>query len=238
MQISVSGPKARDIVGWQEDALARIQTAAMREAATLFRDDLREETLAGLMSTRLPKVWRLKTYPQAGDSLEPAGWVYVRGPRPGVTAIGTPASIILDAFEKGAAITAKRGRWLAIPTDAAGKRAPVAGAALRGRGSQQARITPEGFERRSGLKLRFVPSGPGRAMLVVDNAQRERSSRGARAVAYTGRGRGAKLYGPAGRTIVVFVLVRMVRLPKRLDFTGPVRRAEARWENLLSKHWK
>lgn len=238
MRMGVQGPKSQEIARGQEDDLARIQTGAVREAATLFRDDLREETAVGLMSARLPKVWRMRTYPEAGASLDPAGWIYVRGPRPGAASTGTPAAVLLDAFEKGVAITARRGGWLAIPTDAAGKRAPLPGNALRGRGSQQARITPEGFERRSGLRLRFVPVGPAKALLVVDNAQRERSSRGSRAVPYTGRGRGAKLYGPAGHTIVVFTLLRQVRLPKRLDFTAPVRRAELRWEGLLTKHWR
>ncbi|ATC34106.1 hypothetical protein CA606_18200 [Caulobacter vibrioides] len=238
MRPSLQGPRSKDIASGLEDDLAQIQTRAMREAVTLFRDDLRAETQAGLMSARLPKVWRMKAYPEVGASLDPAGWVYVRGPRLGAPTVGTPAAVLLDAFEKGVAISARRGGWLAIPTDAAGKRAPVPGAPTRGRGSQQARITPAGFERRTGMNLRFVPQGPAKALLVVDNAQRERSSRGSRAVPYTGRGRGAKLYGPAGRTIVVFTLLRQVRLPKRLDFTGPVQRANLRWEGLLSKHWR
>lgn len=238
MRPTVQGPRSKDVASGLEEDLARIQTSAMRDAVTLFRDDLRAETLAGLMSARLTKAWRMKAYPEVGVSLDPAGWVYVRGPRPGAVTAGTSAAILMDAFEKGVAITARRGGWLAIPTDAAGKRAPVAGNALKGRGSQQARITPAGFERRTGMHLRFVPQGPAKALLVVDNAQRERSSRGARAVPYTGRGRGAKLYGPAGRTIVVFTLLRQVRLPKRLDFTGPVQRANLRWEGLLSKHWR
>lgn len=235
MRPSLVGPKSRDIAAGLEEDLAEIQTSAMREAVTLFRDDLRAETQAGLMSARLPKVWRMKAYPEVGASLDPAGWVYVRGPRPGANSFGTPAAVLLDAFEKGVAITARRGGWLAIPTDAAGKRAPLPGNALSGLGSQQARITPEGFERRSGLTLRFVPQGPAKALLVVDGARRDRL---ARAQPYSPKGRGAKLYGPAGRTIVVFTLLRQVRLPKRLDFTGPVRRAELRWEGLLTKHWR
>lgn len=235
MAWGVQGPRAQDIARGQESDLARIQTAAVREGTLLFRDDLREETLAGLMSFRLQKVWRMKTYPAAGDSLDPAGWVYVRSPRPGAAVAGTPAAVLLDAFEKGVAIIARRGGWLAIPTDAAGKRAPLPGNYRTGRGSQQARITPEGFERRSGLKLQFVPAGPGKALLVVNNAGRDRL---ARATPYRAKGRGSKLYGPAGRTIVVFILLRRVRLPKRLDFTGPVQRVGTRWESLLNKHWR
>jgi len=235
MRPSLRGPRSKDIAAGLEEDLARIQTDTVREATQLFRDDLRVETQAGLMSARLPRAWRMNTYPSAGFSLDPAGWVYVRGPRPGQVSFGTSAAILLDAFEKGVAITARRGGWLAIPTDAAGKRAPLPGAAMQGRGSQQARITPEGFERRSGLQLRFVPKGPGKALLVVDGARRDRL---ARAQPYSARGRGAKLYGPAGRTIVVFTLLRQVRLPKRLDFTGPVQRAELRWDGLLSKNWR
>lgn len=235
MRYGVAGPAAKEVADWTEDSLARIQTAAVRENATLFRDDMREETLLGLGGrSRLPQAWRMKVYPEAGSSLDPAGWVYVRGPRAGVQSVGASAALLIDAFERGVSIVARRGAWLAIPTDAAGKRAPTDGAARTGRGSQQARITPAGFERRSGLKLRFVPVSPGKALLVVDSAKRDRL---ARAVPY-GKGRGSKLYGPAGKTIVVFTLVRQVRLPKRLDFTGPEQRAGQRWDDLLTKHWR
>lgn len=236
MAYGVTGPRGRDIARGLEEDLARIQTAAVRENTMLFRDDLRAETIAGLTSFRLSRAWRMKIYPTMTDSLDPAGWVWIRGPRPGSVSSGTAAAVLIDAFEKGVAITARRGGWLAIPTDAAGKRAPLPGNALRGRGSQQARVTPEGFERRTGLKLRFVPKGPGKALLVVDGAQRERKS--GRASVYRPKGRGSKLYGPSGRTIVVFVLLRQVRLPKRLDLQGPVLRAEQRWQSLLTKHWR
>ena len=240
MGMGVDGPKSKAVAAGLEEDLARIQTDAVREASQLFRDDLRQETREAFLGrsdfrNRLPMAWRMKTYPQAGASLDPAGWIYVRGPRPGSPTAGTPAAVLIDAFEKGVTISARRGGWLAIPTEAAGKRAPLPGAPARGRGSQGARITPQGFERRSGRTLRFVPKGPGKAYLVVDNARRDRLWR---AQPYSPRGRGAKLYGPAGQTIVVFTLVRQVRLPKRLDFTGAVQRADLRWEGLLSKHWR
>lgn len=241
MRATVKGPRAQEIAGWQEDELARIQTAAVRENASLFLEDVREETWRGLGGrSRLPKAWRMRMYPEVGVSLDPAGWVYVRGPRPGVTSYGTPASVLIDAFERGVAIMARRGGWLAIPTDAAGKRAPLPGNASRGRGSQMARITPEGFERRSGMTLRFVPVDANKALLVVDGASRERPSKrgGGRAIPYRAKGRYSKQYGPAGVTLVVFTLLRQVRLPKRLDFVTHERAAELRWEQLLSKHWR
>ena len=239
MRTTVTGPKSADIARGQEEDLARIQTATVREATTLFRDDVRQETRQAFIGrkdfrNRLPMAWRMRAYPEAGASLDPAGWVYVRGPRPGSGSNATSAATLIDAFQRGVTIGARRGGWLAVPTDAAGQRAPTLGAAKVGRFSQTERITPAGFERRSGMKLRFVPASPGKALLVVDSAKRDRLQR---AVPY-GKGRGSKLYGPAGHTIVVFTLLRQVRLPKRLDFTKAEKAADLRWNSLLSKNWR
>ena len=209
--------------GLEED-LARIPTRTMRQAAKLLQQDLFDETVGAMLGYRLAKTWRTRTYPQSADSLEPAGWVWTKAP------------VLIDAFDRGVTITAKGRRWLAIPTEAAGKRAPIGGATGSGgiRG-KSARITPAGFEARTGLKLRFVYQGPTPSLLVVDGARRDALKRAAR---YQPKGRGSKLYGPAGRTIVVFILLRQVRLKKRLELDGPAFRASQRWEALLTENWR
>lgn len=210
--------------GLEED-LARIQTRTMRQAARALQQDLFEETVGGGLGNRLAKTWRVRTYPQAGDSLEPAGWVWTKAPA------------LIDAFDRGITIKAKGGLWLAVPTKEAGKRAPIAGGApaYGARGGKTARITPAGFERRTGLKLRFVYQGAKPSLLVVDSARRDALGRAAR---YQPKGRGSKIYGPAGRTIVVFILLRQVRLRKRIDIETAARRADGRWEGLLTLNWR
>lgn len=207
--------------GHEED-LAATMSATMREAGQSLLGEVRDETRAAL-GHRLEKAWRLKVFPSSGTSIDASAWVFTR------------ASKIIDAFDRGATIRGRTGNFLAIPTEAAGKRAPTADAAPFGRRGKTARVTPGGFERRTGIKLRFVyrPNGP--SLLVADAAQRDRRGR---AHQYKSRGRGAKLYGPAGRTIVIFILVPLVRLPKRLDLDAHAARAAADYSAILTKNWR
>jgi len=186
--------------GLEED-IAESNTRAIAEATALLKRDLADDVIWAGLGFRLAKTWRSRAYPSSGASLDPAGFVWTKAP------------VLIDAFDKGVTIQARGGRWLAVPTAAAGKRAPLPGGSTTIRG-KSARITPAGFERRTGQKLRFVYQDNKPSLLVLDTAQRDRLGR---AKAYTGRGRGAKLYGPKGMTIVVFILVRQVRLEKRLN---------------------
>lgn len=216
-----------------EAELAFAVTGGMRKAAEGLKQELRDQTQAAFRGNRLPKTWRSEVYPRRGDSADAAGIVYTRAPD------------IIRAAEEGTIIRSRGGTWLAIPTEAAGKYGLRRGADVgfgyrfgrrdsRGRRSVE-RVTPGGFERRTGLKLRFVYGGPNKSFLVVDNAQRRASGV---ATAYRGRGRGSKLYGPEGRTIVVFVLVRQVRMKKRLDVAGAAARWQARAPMLINGSWR
>lgn len=189
-----------------------------------WRSDIERSQLAN--TTALRKTIRLKTYANTG--LNPAVVIWSKFP------------LIQRAFEQSITIMGRDGLYLAVPTEAAGSRAPRAGSATFGRRGKSERITPGGFERRSGLKLRFVYRKSGPSLLVVDGAQLDRR-RGGKAIAYRGKGQGSKLYGPEGRTIVVFVLVKQVRTPRLLRGSEIRRRAEAnapgRMERLFAKHF-
>jgi hypothetical protein len=209
-----------------EEDVASFVTAAMVEGTQLLKVDLGEIVQAAGLGNRLGKTWKSKVYPQGQNSLDPAGWVWTKAP------------VLIDAFDRGVTIrTRDGGAWLAIPTAAAGKRAPTRDAAPFGsRGPRQgARVTPGGFERRTGLKLRFIYQHNKPSLLVVDTAKRDALGRAAR---YQPKGRGSKLYGPAGQTIVVFILVRQVRLAKRYDIDSAADRAANRHPALLTKHWR
>jgi hypothetical protein len=94
--------------------------------------------------------------------------------------------------------------WLAIPLPAAGK-------SLRG-----GRITPGEWERRRGLRLRFVYRRTGPSLLVAEGRL---NTKGQAVVSRSKTGRG-KVTAP------IFLLVPQVKLPKRLDLA---RDATVRW---------
>ncbi len=191
--------------------------SAVAAATEAMKDDVREATWRAFsMSNRLPKAWRSQVYPRNAASMDAAGVVYVRK---------TAADIIRSASE-AITIRARGGKWLAIPTPDAGRFGVRAGATgSLNRAGNRERITPAGFERRTGIKLRFVPDRGGqRAFLIADAAMRRRGI----IAPYQGRGRGSRLYGPAGRSIVAFVLVRSVTTRKRLDLQQISQRAASR----------
>ncbi len=133
--------------------------------------------------------------------------VYPKGrPHLGAAAlVYTRAPKIIEAFETGATIRG-HGRYLAIPTEAVPRR--------RGR-----RLTPAEIEA-SGIKLRFVPARRGRpALLVADEATVGRTGRVRSASAR------ARRTGSGLATVVLFLLVPQVKLPKRLDWKGAGERA-------------
>ena len=112
--------------------------------------------------------------------------------------------MIVGAHDAGPLIRSKNGFWLAIPTPAAGK-------ALGGR-----RITPAAWERKTGLRLRFVYRRTGPSLLVADSVRL--NARGHAAVSRSKTGRSQV-------TAPMFLLVPQVKLPKRLDLARDAARA-------------
>lgn len=201
-----------------EGDVARSVTAAMRRAAEGMKGDLRADVLDAGLGQRLANTWRGKTFPESGASIEAAAFVWSKAPN------------IVDAFDRGVTIRSSRGFWLAIPTAAAGK------TGLTPTGARK-RITPGGWERRTGMRLRFVYRRGAPSLLVADNA---RLTKRGLARANTGRSRSGATYTRlAGRsTVVVFILVPQVTLRKRLDIDGVAQRWAARVGSLLVQNWR
>jgi hypothetical protein len=107
-------------------------TAAMREAGTGLKTAWRSQITGAGLGRRLANSMRSQTYPKTGESLNAAALVWSK------------ASVIVGAHDTGPLIRSKDGFWLAIPTEAAG------------RGLRGGKITPGEWERRRGLRLRFV----------------------------------------------------------------------------------
>ncbi|MGP6089748.1 DUF6441 family protein [Antarctobacter jejuensis] len=178
--------------------------AAMREAGAGLKTAWRGQITGAGLGNRLANSIRLATFPKAGESLNAAALVWSKAP------------VIVGAHDTGPLIRSKHGFWLAIPTVAAGK-------SLRG-----GRITPGEWERRRGLRLRFVYRRRGPSLLVAEGRLNSRGL-GVASRSKTGRGR---------MTVPIFLLVPQVKLPKRLDLDRDAERALDSVPGLIVANWR
>jgi hypothetical protein len=118
-------------------------TAALRQAGDGLKAAWRAQIIGAGLGPRLARTIRSQAYPRSGQSLNAAVVVWSKAP------------VIVGAHDTGPLIRSRNGFWLAIPTPAAGK-------SLRG-----GRITPGEWERRNGLRLRFVYRRSGPSLLVA-----------------------------------------------------------------------
>ena len=119
-------------------------SAAMREAGSGLKSDWRAQITGAGLGRRLANSIRSQTFPKSSNSLNAAALVWSKAPE------------IIGAHDTGPLIRSKNGFWLAIPLPAAGK-------STRG-----GRITPGEWERRRGLRLRFVYRRTGPSLLVAE----------------------------------------------------------------------
>lgn len=184
----------------------RVRLATESVGREQLVDPLRSMTRSAFNSTKLPTTWRAKVYPEASrETLTPAFFAYSKAPQ------------IVQAFEEGAEIVAHRGKFLAI-------QAPDAG--VRRSSVKNKALTPAIWEQETGAKLRFVPLLNGNALLIADGRYRRQSSRARSRKSF--KPVRTRLSGEA-RSIVVFFLVKQVRLRKRLDIAGIADRAGAKY---------
>ncbi len=189
----------------QEEVRAgeRAVKAAMAEAGGELKQVWRRQIAQAGLGHRLPRTIRNRTYPQHTDSLDAAALVWSNAPE------------IVSAHDRGVLIRSKAGFWLAIPLPAAGK----------GRGG--ARLTPGEWERRRGMRLRFVYRRRGPSLLVADGRLNTKGL-GVASRSKTGRGRA---------TVPIFLLVPQVRLRKRLDLARDVERVTSKVPGLIVANW-
>ncbi|MGF7176997.1 DUF6441 family protein [Azospirillum doebereinerae] len=197
----------KELMNTRFDEIADAARAAVRSASEGLQAELRRQTVAAGLGSGLEKAWRLDLYPKISRrrTLRPAGLVYSKATR------------LHDAFDNGETITARGGKWLAIPLPAA-KAAGLDKSPMRD-DSRRASPMPAKWSNVVAATskfgaLRFVPIGNGaRALLVAD-----------------GKARGDTLArGGAGRatSIPLFLLVKRVRGRKLLDLAAAAKQAEA-----------
>ncbi len=181
----------------------RAVTAAMREAGAGLKAAWRGQITGASLGTRLANSIRFASFPKSGESLNAAALVWSKAP------------VIIGAHDTGPLIRSKDGFWLAIPTAAAGKSA---------RGG---RITPGEWERRTGLRLRFIYRRRGPNLLVAEGR-------------LNSKGRAVGSRAKTGRdltTVPIFLLVPQVKLPKRLDLARDAERAVNGVPGLIVAKW-
>jgi hypothetical protein len=207
MRFTMQRPDLGKALAGTENAIERAVTSGMRDAADALKGELREQIVSAGLGDRLARTWRGKVFPESGDSMAAAAFVWSRAPK------------LIDAFDRGVTIRAARGVFLAIPT-------PAAGAVGRGATGKRERITPAAWERRTGMKLRFVYRRGRPSLLVADSAR------------VTSRGLAARNRRKTGdATVVVFILVPQVSLRKRLDLEAPATKHAARVPGYITRHW-
>ena len=181
----------------------RAVSAAMREAGTDLKLAWRGQITGAGLGARLANSIRSEAFPKAGISLNAAALVWSKAP------------VIVGAHDAGPLIRSKNGLWLAIPT-------PAAGRALGGR-----RITPGAWERKTGLRLRFVYRRTGPSLLVAEGRL---NTKGQAVASRSKTGRGQV-------TAPIFLLVPQVKLPKRLDLARDADRALDSVPALIVANW-
>jgi len=178
-------------------------SAAMREAGTGLKAAWRSQITGAGLGRRLANSIQSQNFPRSGESLNAAALVWSKAP------------VIIGAHDTGPLIRSKNGFWLAIPTAAAGK------------GARGGRITPGEWERRRGLRLRFIYRRRGPSLLVAEGRLNT-------------KGRAVAARSKTGRGIVtapIFLLVPQVKLPKRLDLARDAERAVDGVPGLIVANW-
>lgn len=206
----------------------RAATKAVRAETERLKRELREQVVSafGARGRGIAGAWRSRVFPEAGDSLGAAGIVWTKAPA------------IIDAFERGAVIRARGGRYLAIPT---GFNAPQG---RRGRGM---RVTPQQMVASKQAFLRPFKSGRG-FVWCLPVRQGERVGRrrapliaGGLAAVATARRKGAAAWQAEllrQGFVPMFLLVPQVQVGKRLDVRGAGDRALARLPSAVVREWQ
>ena len=175
-----------------------------RDAGRSLKTELRRQVSSAGLGQRLANTRRDRHYPN--QKLDAASLVYTKAPQ------------IIRAVDEGALIRSKRGRFLAIPTE----NAPT-------KGPDGKRISPSTFPEHRFGPLRFVPRPSRPSLLVVDGLRASFSRKTEELRGFRRATDRARQSGQGLTTVVMFLLVPQVKLPKRLD----VARAVERWSAQL-----
>ncbi len=184
-----------------------------KDAADLIKERLRQQVVSAGLGQRLAKTWRSKVYPaRSARSLSPAGMVWSKAPH------------IIRGFSEGEPIrSSSGGAWLAIPSE----QAPMA----RGR-----KMTVEEFLSSYGEgSLSSIKADKRNDVLYLVAKKGFRRSASKKETKAARRARRLRKNSRAkAEPILMFTLVKQVRLGRRLDLQATFLVAERRFAELVT----
>lgn len=190
------------------DGAATAVTAAARDIEQRMRDEIRRP-IAQAFGPKMAKSWKSNLYPRRQKSTRTAIYQYD----------GSNGDWIIRAVTESGPITARHGRWLALPTEEAlsvlDKRFHHS-RDNRGRGGSGGadRTAVAQIEKQFGDLVFVYQRGQRRAYLVAEVRRKSGTTKSGRARKRFGRTTRSKKTGRAGKgveTVVMFVLVPRVR---------------------------
>lgn len=185
-------------------------TRAVGIAGAQLQANWRGQVATAGLGAKLARTIRKQVYPSQTTSLHAAALVWSKAP------------VIIDAFERGVLIKSSNGFYLAIPLPAAG---------AKGVGSK--RITPAGWEQRTGRRLVFI-GRKGRHGLLVDQGVLGQSKNTYATAFRQTKGRTRA----QNQSIPIFVLVRQAKLPKKLSLLEAASAAQNSLASLILSEWR
>ncbi|KQP02658.1 DUF6441 family protein [Methylobacterium sp. Leaf93] len=220
MRYRATVPDIRQALSGAEVQIAKSVTTAMKQVTEGLKQDLRDDVTSSGLGQRLANTWRGQTFPKAGESVDAAAYVSTNAPK------------LIDAFDRGVTIVASGRKYLAIPTPEAGVRQI---SKRRTKGSTDNTLSPASWERETGVKLRFIPTRTG-GVLVADafyrrQARRYQGRKSFRPIRETGPDKGRQF-------VVIFVLVKQVKLRKRFDIDATAKRWADRIPSAIAANWQ
>ena len=180
--------------------LERAAAAGTKEAGRDLKTELRRQVASAGLGQRLARTWRDRHYDNRG--IDAASLIYTKAPQ------------IIRAFDEGAVIRSRSGLWLAIPTPNAPRRGVGGG-----------RIKPGNFPEHRFGPLRFVYRRNEPSLLVAEGLRASVGRKTGELRGFRRASERARRTGQGTATVVMFIMVPQVKIPKRLD----VARAAKRW---------
>jgi Family of unknown function (DUF6441) len=191
--------------------IERAVAIGTRDAGRALRTELRRQATSAGLGQRVANSWRDKHYPN--QKLDAASLVYTKAPQ------------IIRAFDAGAVIRSRRGRFLAIPTANAPRK-----------GTDGRRICPSTFPEHRFGPLRFVPRQSGPSLLVVDGLRASFSRKAGELRGFRRATEGTRRSGQGLTTVVMFLLVPQAKPSKRLAVARAAERWSAQLPTLIDQH--
>lgn len=219
----VTSPLMAQLASVEQDIAGSISHIMAQEADQL-KLEMRDEVLEAGMNQRLANTWRSKTYPEGDKSLNPAGFVWSKSP------------LIIDSYVRGAEIRPVNGaKWLWIPSKNVPRRRRAGSySSTLGKRARGTAMSPEEVELHFNSDLNIAFEG-GKGFAFIDVVS---GISGGFRSATAGRLKGRTGQAPRRtKSVLMFTLVRGVKMPKLFDLQAPADRAAARIAQRFAAIW-